>query len=89
MPPASWRFSSKEGTTPTSFRRSECRRSSSTPAATDWCRSRPAAAGIAGAKLVVLETDNHGFGPSDPTYPEFIQAVDDFLAEDPELAELY
>ena len=50
---------------------------------------RELAAGIAGAKLVVLETDNHGFGPSDPTYPKFLQAVDDFLAEDPELAELY
>ncbi len=41
------------------------------------------------AKLVVLETDNHGFGPSDPTYAEYLQALDDFLAEDPELAELY
>ncbi len=50
---------------------------------------RELAAGIAGAKLVVLETDNHGFGPTDPTYPEYLQALDDFLAEDPELAELY
>ncbi len=50
---------------------------------------RELAAGIPGAKLVVLETDNHGFGPSDPTYAEYLQALDDFLAEDPELAERY
>jgi len=50
---------------------------------------RELAAGIPGAKLVVLETDNHGFGPTDPTYPQFLQALDDFLAEDPELAERY
>ncbi len=50
---------------------------------------RELAAGIPGAKLVVLETDNHGFGPLDPTYPQFLQALDDFLAEDPELAERY
>lgn len=50
---------------------------------------RELAAGIPGAKLVVLETDNHGFGPSDPTYPQFLQALDEFLAEDPELAERY
>jgi pimeloyl-ACP methyl ester carboxylesterase len=50
---------------------------------------RELAAGIAGAKLVVLETDNHGFGPWDPTYDEYLQALDDFLAEDPELAERY
>ncbi len=50
---------------------------------------RELAAGIPGAKLVVLETDNHGFGPTDPAYPEYLQALDDFLAEDPELAELY
>jgi class 3 adenylate cyclase/pimeloyl-ACP methyl ester carboxylesterase len=50
---------------------------------------RELAAGIPGAKLVVLETDNHGFGPTDPTYGEYLQALDDFLAEDPELAERY
>jgi class 3 adenylate cyclase/pimeloyl-ACP methyl ester carboxylesterase len=50
---------------------------------------RELAAGIPGAKLVVLETDNHGFGPTDPTYPEYLQALDDFLAADPELADLY
>lgn len=50
---------------------------------------REFAAGIPGAKLVVLETDNHGFGPTDPTYPQYLQALDDFLAEDPELAERY
>ena len=50
---------------------------------------RELAAGIPGAKLVVLETDNHGFGPLDPTYPQYLQALDDFLAEDPELAERY
>jgi pimeloyl-ACP methyl ester carboxylesterase len=50
---------------------------------------RELAAGIPGAKLVVLETDNHGFGPTDPTYPEYLQALDDFLAEDPDLADLY
>ena len=50
---------------------------------------RELAAGIPGAKLVVLETDNHGFRPTDPTYPEYLQALDDFLAEDPELAALY
>lgn len=50
---------------------------------------RELAAGIPGAKLVVLETDNHGFGPTDPTYSEYLQALDDFLAEDPELAALY
>ena len=50
---------------------------------------RELAAGIPGAKLVVLETDNHGFGPTDPTYPEYLRALDDFLAADPELADLY
>jgi pimeloyl-ACP methyl ester carboxylesterase len=47
---------------------------------------RELAAGIPGSRLVVLETDNHGFPPNDPTFPEFVQAIDDFLAEDPELA---
>ncbi len=36
-----------------------------------------------------METDNHGFGPTDPTYPAFLQALDGFLAADPELADLY
>ena len=50
---------------------------------------RELAAGIPGAKLVVLETDSHGFGPDNPVFPEYLKALDDFLAADPELAARY
>ena len=48
---------------------------------------RELAAGIRGAKLVVLETDNHGFGAFDPVFPEYLQALDDFLSSDPVLTD--
>jgi hypothetical protein len=48
---------------------------------------RELAAGIPNARLVVLESDNHGIPPSDPAYPQFLEAIDAFLAEDPELSE--
>jgi pimeloyl-ACP methyl ester carboxylesterase len=47
---------------------------------------RELAAGIPNARLVVLETDNHAIPAGDPTYPQFIEAIDSFLAEDPELS---
>ncbi|MBW2292151.1 MAG: alpha/beta fold hydrolase [Deltaproteobacteria bacterium] len=47
---------------------------------------RELAAGIPHARLVVLDTDNHAIPTGDPTYPEYIAAVDAFLNEDPELA---
>jgi pimeloyl-ACP methyl ester carboxylesterase len=47
---------------------------------------RELAAGIPNARLVVLESDNHGIPPNDPVYPQFLEAIDAFLAEDPELS---
>jgi pimeloyl-ACP methyl ester carboxylesterase len=47
---------------------------------------RELAAGIPNARLVVLESDNHGIPPSDPTYPQLLEAIDEFLAEDAELS---
>lgn len=47
---------------------------------------RELAAGIPNARLVVLETDNHAIPAGDPTYPQFLEAIDDFLAEEPELS---
>lgn len=45
---------------------------------------RELAAGIPNSRLVVLESDNHGIPPGDPTYPQFVKAIDEFLAEDSE-----
>jgi pimeloyl-ACP methyl ester carboxylesterase len=42
---------------------------------------RELAAGIPNARLVVLESDNHAIPAGDPTYPQFLKAIDDFLAE--------
>ena len=47
---------------------------------------RELAAGIPNARLVVLESDNHDIPPSDPAHLQFLEAIDEFLAEDPELS---